>query len=114
MFFVRSFRLLSTLFLAAFIFQYTDRSAAALPEFSRKYGVGCQTCHTVPPRLNLYGLAFQANHFNEPDGQPMLHARSSAVPISGLLTASMVDDRSARHTDTNFRSLELFSSDGFR
>jgi hypothetical protein len=42
----------------------------ALPEFARQYGLECQKCHSVPPRLNSFGLAFQANYFNLPPAKP--------------------------------------------
>ena len=53
--------------LALFLLLAAGR-ATALPVYARKYHVPCQTCHTVVPRLNPFGLAFQANHFNWPGG----------------------------------------------
>src|SRR5262249_51435063 len=46
------------------------RPCHALPSFARQYGFDCQQCHSVPPRLNLFGLAFQANYFNLPPAKP--------------------------------------------
>ncbi|MHB2018785.1 MAG: hypothetical protein ACYCW6_17690, partial [Candidatus Xenobia bacterium] len=37
--------------------------AHAFPAFARRYSVDCTTCHTVPPRLNNYGIAFMRRGF---------------------------------------------------
>ena len=42
----------------------------ALPVFARQYGETCQKCHSIAPRLNAFGLAFQANHYNWPGKRP--------------------------------------------
>ncbi len=89
--------------------------SAALPSFARKYGVGCNTCHSVAPKLNRFGLAFQANHYNWPGGDegrspnPVRH-----VPLSGILTASREQSFTEGETTTDIRNVELFSADGFR
>lgn len=88
--------------------------ANALPKFAREYHVGCATCHSVPPRLNEFGLAFQANFFNWPGGKPPQKDRSlKALPISGIAEFSLEDNRTEGKTTTNFRDLYLFASDGF-
>ena len=88
--------------------------ARALPVFAREYKVGCETCHTVPPRLNQFGLAFQANHFNFPTGAaPQKAGWLQRFPVSGIGVASLDDNRSTRSTTTEFRTLDLFLSDGF-
>jgi len=94
------------------------RPARALPTFSRRYNVPCQTCHTVAPHLNRFGLAFQANYFRWPsdDGSapPRPPGLLSSIPLSGMATFSRVENRSQHVTsDTDFRSLELFLADGF-
>jgi len=59
----------------------SGRPSRALPAYSRRYGVSCQTCHSIPPRLNRFGLAFQANHFNWLGGlPPAYHAALAALP----------------------------------
>ena len=47
-------------------------SAVAMPMFARKYGVGCNYCHTTIPRLNLTGFKFRAAGFRlvEDVGKP--------------------------------------------
>lgn len=42
----------------------TDSSA--MPMFARKYGVGCETCHTTIPGLNETGYKFRAKGFRMP------------------------------------------------
>jgi len=86
----------------------------ALPEFSRKYEVGCAACHSVPPRLNPFGLAFQANHFNWPGGRPpAYHAGLTVLPISGIATFSRIGQPDSGTTGTDIRALELYFSDGY-
>jgi len=90
----------------------------ALPVFARRYGETCQKCHSIAPRLNAFGLAFQANHYNWPGGKPPA-AKSrqksglAALPISGLATFSVEDSRTDHKTTANFRDLELFAANGF-
>jgi hypothetical protein len=90
------------------------RPSKALPIYSRRYGVDCNTCHSVAPRLNAFGLAFQANHFNWPVGKPPEQRLGvDAFPVSGLATYSSVRNNTANFTKSEFNSLELFASNGF-
>ncbi len=89
-------------------------TARALPVYSRQYGVGCQMCHTVTPRLNRFGYAFQANYFNWPDrsGPPKIDP-TRYLPLSTLTTFSYQSDFTNRQDTLNFRAFELFFSSGF-
>ena len=85
----------------------------ALPEFSRRYDVPCQTCHTVAPQLNQFGLAFQANHFNWPGGRPpAYHTGLSALPLSGIATLSRLGSAPDEGTQSDLRAVELYASGG--
>ncbi len=42
-------------------------SARAMPNFARKLGVPCETCHTTIPRLNETGYKFRAAGFRLPE-----------------------------------------------
>src|SRR6266571_648409 len=42
-------------------------NASAMPNFSRKLGVACSTCHTTIPRLNQTGYKFRAAGFRLPE-----------------------------------------------
>jgi hypothetical protein len=42
-------------------------SAHAMPNFARKLGVPCSTCHTTIPALNRTGYKFRAAGFRLPD-----------------------------------------------
>lgn len=44
-----------------------DRTVRGMPMFARRYGVGCNACHTSPPRLNETGYKFRAAGFRMPD-----------------------------------------------
>ncbi|MEO6938791.1 MAG: hypothetical protein ABI444_01410 [Candidatus Kapaibacterium sp.] len=39
----------------------------AMPNFARKYGLACSSCHTTIPRLNEFGFKFRAAGFRPPD-----------------------------------------------
>ncbi len=41
--------------------------ASATAQWSRKYKLSCQTCHSAFPRLNYYGQRFMRNGYQDPD-----------------------------------------------
>ncbi len=87
--------------------------AVALPVYSRQYHVACSMCHSVPPRLNEFGYAFQANHFNMPGSDP--HPKrefGSYLPVTTLTTVSYSNDITGRQEMIDFRTFELFFSSG--
>ena len=89
-------------------------TARALPVYSRQYGVGCETCHTVTPRLNKFGLAFQANYFNWPDKSgPPKRDPTHYFPISTLTTFSYQNDFTNKQETVNFRAFEVYLTSGF-
>src|SRR5947208_3337738 len=91
------------------------RPSYALPQFARQFGVECQSCHSIPPRLNEFGQAFKANNFNWPGGSPAASAKGlQKLPLSGVAEFSFADDRSEGKSSTQFRSLQLFFAGGFR
>jgi hypothetical protein len=91
----------------------TLSTASALPVYSRQYGVACSNCHSVPPRLNKFGYAFQANHFNWPGDKPLPRKDvSTYLPVTTLTTFSYVNDFSGRQETADFRSFEIFLSSG--
>lgn len=90
------------------------RPGHALPEWSREYRVTCQMCHSVPPRLNYFGLAFQANHFNWPSPRrPDRRQGVEGLPISAVVTTSLESSSTEHRTTANFRDLAIFVADGF-
>src|SRR3569833_2497594 len=92
----------------------SNHPSKALPIYSRRYGVDCETCHTVALALNKFGMAFQANHFNWTAGKPPHHRQGlDAIPISGLDTYDSVRDNTFNTTTDEFNSFELFASNGF-
>src|SRR5579872_2458734 len=105
---MRSASLLIVLALLAF-----GGSARALPVYARQYHVACSLCHSVPPRLNAIGYAFQANFFNMPGTKPAPRQKlGTYVPFSTVLTGSYSNDITGRQDTTDFRTLELFFSSG--
>ncbi len=88
-------------------------TAGALPVYSRQYNVSCATCHLTVPRLNKFGLAFQANFYNWP-GETRVARRDPTqyLPISTITTFSYDHDQTQRQETANFRSFEIFASSG--
>ena len=88
--------------------------ARALPTFARQTGATCNSCHSIAPKLNINGLAFQANYFNWPGGPPPALGRGlNAFPISGLITNTGGSNQNAP-TGTKFQAFELFAAGGLR
>lgn len=86
---------------------------SALPVYSRQYNVACTACHSVAPRLNKFGLAFQANQFNWPGPLPRPRQDVSRyLPFTTITTASYSNDFTARQETINVRTFELFFSSG--
>ncbi len=52
--------------------------ARAVPLFAHRYGVSCQTCHSIVPRLNGFGESFKQAGYRWPGA---IHPRG-AVPLS--------------------------------
>ena len=44
--------------------------ASALPVFAHRYGLSCQTCHSIVPELNAFGNRFKAGGFRLPEPRP--------------------------------------------
>ena len=51
--------------------------AAAIPYFAHEYGMTCQKCHTVVPRLSAFGEAFLQHGYQLPGAVPR-----GAVPLA--------------------------------
>src|SRR5271157_2602122 len=49
-----------------------EPAAFAGPQFSRQYNTSCSTCHTVYPKLNDFGKAFQDAGFQFPEQDEIL------------------------------------------
>jgi len=64
-----SFRLAVTavLFAGAMASTPLVRTASAMPNFARKYSLGCGSCHDVVPKLNEFGWKFRAAGYRMPD-----------------------------------------------
>ncbi|MFQ5543858.1 MAG: hypothetical protein ACE5FY_05855 [Nitrospiria bacterium] len=45
------------------LFFVNAKSGQAIPSFARKYNYVCTVCHTMPPKLNKFGLAFMADGY---------------------------------------------------
>jgi hypothetical protein len=50
---------------ATFLLGVSD--VQAIPAFARKYQTSCQTCHTMFPKLNAFGMAFRLNGYRMPN-----------------------------------------------
>ena len=94
-------------FIPFFLLQVT--STYALPKWTREYSMPCSGCHTVAPRLNQFGRAFQANSFSLPGSQ--LFVRKGGLPISGIALFRAERNLSNRENVSGFRNLKLFIVD---
>ncbi len=61
------FAILASVFVVPILFWSTDVSAQ--PNFARKYGTSCATCHSGFPTTNSFGEAFKANGYRWPGGE---------------------------------------------
>ncbi|GAC1528227.1 MAG: hypothetical protein NVS2B8_15240 [Vulcanimicrobiaceae bacterium] len=62
------------------------RPASAIPYFAHENGMSCQKCHSVVPRLNDFGEAFEEHGFAIPGARPT-HAVPLAVKINSAYTS---------------------------
>ncbi len=63
-------RMLTKHLMASFVlclFFTMIQQADAMPNFARKYNMGCSGCHNGVPRLNEFGFRFRAAGFRTPD-----------------------------------------------
>lgn len=70
----------------------------ATTQWSRKYGVSCNTCHTIFPRLNAYGEMFLKNGYQDPD---------AAEPDGGTRGKNSINDDTQVDKVDNFVGLRL-------
>jgi hypothetical protein len=61
-------------------YAYQPISVEAIPYFAHEYGVKCQKCHSVIPRLNDFGRQFMDNGYALPGATPQ-----RAFPISAKI-----------------------------
>jgi hypothetical protein len=56
--------------LTAAVVALVPRAVEAIPVFAHRYGLQCQTCHTVVPHLTPFGQTFLANGYRIPGMKP--------------------------------------------
>jgi hypothetical protein len=64
---VKAVRGIMILVLVALLTAAFVAPASATAQWSRKYKLSCQTCHSAFPRLNYYGQRFMRNGYQDPD-----------------------------------------------
>ena len=72
------------LFLLTLILSFME-IGYSIPQFAKKYGVSCITCHAAVPKLNAFGDAFRRNGFQVPgtmDPTPVW--QQEALALSGM------------------------------
>ncbi len=90
------------------------QTTQAIPQFARENRLRCISCHIVPPRLNEFGLAFQASGYRLPEG---LRASQSdgqgddvaTAPFAAWITAQYEDQGDGGATDLLLPKVELIS-----
>ncbi|MFQ5781236.1 MAG: hypothetical protein ACE5HN_10700, partial [Nitrospiria bacterium] len=66
------------------VFVISIRPSHAIPSFARKYNYVCTVCHTMPPKLNKFGLTFMANGY-QLDVQTEAEDKLQQTPALSLL-----------------------------
>ncbi len=69
------------------------RPSYGVPYLSRRFQTGCQTCHSVVPKLNQVGLDFKARGNRFPDIEP-----ESTIPLSAWI-GGRYENRTDAHVD---------------
>lgn len=93
------------------------QQAQASPQFARQHQVSCGTCHSLPPKLNLTGLDFQARGYRLPpelstSAQPRPEAQRT-VPLAIWLTGRFEDKTADNASDLFLPKVELISGGRF-
>lgn len=98
-------------------FSFID-SGFSIPQFAKKYGVSCFTCHAAVPKLNAFGEAFRRNGFQAPgtmDPTPVW--QQDVLPLSGMphpmFMRKNVTNNMAVATTTGIPSGKTLSIDTF-
>lgn len=73
--------------------------AEAIPYFARQYDVGCQTCHSVVPKLNETGLSFRARGYRLP--ATLQRESNPTIPVAVWLGARY-ENRTSADADSAF------------
>ena len=101
---------------AAFLPSLADVSLAS-PQFARQHQVACGTCHSLPPKLNLTGLDFQARGYRLPPGvaatRESTGSTGGTVPLAIWLTGRYEDKTSGSANDLFLPKVELISGGRF-
>ncbi|MBI5299877.1 MAG: hypothetical protein HY877_06255 [Deltaproteobacteria bacterium] len=63
----KMFFVVTALFAFLAVSLWPAKEVNALAQWTRKYKINCQTCHTAFPRLTFYGEKFQRNGYQLPD-----------------------------------------------
>src|SRR5579883_978025 len=64
---MRSLRLSISFLAAAMLVATFSSTSSAMPNFARKYNLGCSACHTVVPCLNEFGFKFRSAGYRLPE-----------------------------------------------
>ena len=113
------------LLVSTFILSFVE-IGYSIPQFAKKYGVTCFTCHATVPKLNAFGHAFRRNGFQLPgtmDPTPVW--QQEVLPLSGMphpmymrrnitnnmltSTTNGIPSGKTLHVDTFNSAFELYS-----
>ncbi|MCH7820105.1 MAG: hypothetical protein IIB40_11210, partial [Candidatus Marinimicrobia bacterium] len=113
------------LLVSTFILSFVE-IGYSIPQFARKYGVTCFTCHATVPKLNAFGNAFRRNGFMLPGtSDPTPVWQQDVLPLSGMphpmymrrnitnnmltSTTNGIPSGKTLHVDTFNSAFELYS-----
>jgi hypothetical protein len=104
--------------LIAFVSVSIVNEVQAMPNFARKYSLGCTSCHSVVPRLNEFGWKFRAAGYRLPEeigkNQPTFNlgdyvaGRLNIAYTDQSVTAASPGSSSVNNTNIQFAGASLY------
>lgn len=86
---------------------YVCPDAQATPQFARTYNLNCNACHSVPPALNVDGMAFWARGYRMSAESET--RKTATVPLAVWLTGRHEDQDAHGFSETSLPKVELIS-----
>lgn len=97
-----------TLVLTAVLACFWAEAVLAIPQFARRYEVGCGQCHSVPPKLNAFGEDFLAAGYHSPELQAT-KTWPLAVWVTGRAESRRLDNGEREAIEPYVNRVELIS-----
>ncbi len=83
-------------------------SARATPQYAREHSLRCISCHSLPPKLNVFGEEFLARGYRLP-ADMREKGRAPTAPFAAWISGRYEDNRSRDFDETFLNRVELVS-----